>query len=276
MISRKKIYSYFQINENPQLSNPNIKNKAEILNQIKAKKKHIEVIYKEHILWVNNEEAALYHIDNSIDKIEKLAKESIAMFVRNADDNIICMDIGANTGLYSYFINFFEPKTKLFVFEPDSSLIECIKLNLSKCANASINNIGIADYSGALDLFVNEKSRQTNSFEWDAVSPFADECKKVSVRVESIDNFCEKNDIPKIDILKIDVQGYEHKILQGAETMLKKLQILALEASFISKDTIKSLSLADEYFKEYKPINQVMFGADLIFYNSVKVLKKQD
>ena len=266
MISRKKIYSYFQVKENPQLSNPNIKNKAEILNQIKAKKKLIEVIYKEHTLWVNNEEAALYHIENSIDKIEKLAKESISMFVRNADDNIICMDIGANTGLYSYFINFFEPKTKLFVFEPDSSLIECIKLNLSKCENASINNIGIADYSGNLDLYLNEKSRQTNSFEWDAVSPFTDECKKVSVQVESIDNFCKKNNISNIDLLKIDVQGYEHKILKGAENMLKDLKILALEASFISKDTINSLSLANKYFSNYKPINQVMFGADLIFF----------
>ena len=43
------------------------------------------------------------------------------------------------------------------------------------------------------------------------------------VNVTSIDSFCKKKNIDKIDLLKIDTEGHEAKVLKGANKMLKKI-----------------------------------------------------
>ena len=57
----------------------------------------------------------------------------------------------------------------------------------------------------------------------------------------SLDKYCEKNNINKIDILKIDTQAYEDKVLMGSEGMLKKQLIYFIEIEIILK----------EYYEKY-------------------------
>ena len=45
------------------------------------------------------------------------------------------------------------------------------------------------------------------------------------VETVTIDQYCQKNSIEEIDLLKIDVQGNEIKVLKGAERMLAKNKI---------------------------------------------------
>jgi Methyltransferase FkbM domain len=42
----------------------------------------------------------------------------------------------------------------------------------------------------------------------------------VTVNCESLDRFCQKNDIPRIDFLKIDVEGAEMSVLRGSNQFL--------------------------------------------------------
>ena len=45
------------------------------------------------------------------------------------------------------------------------------------------------------------------------------------VKSQSLDNFCKKNKVSHIDILKIDTQGNEDNVLKGAKKLLKKKKI---------------------------------------------------
>lgn len=45
------------------------------------------------------------------------------------------------------------------------------------------------------------------------------------IQIDTMDDFCQKNNIEKVDFLKMDVQGYEYNILLGAQNMLKNGKI---------------------------------------------------
>ena len=55
---------------------------------------------------------------------------------------------------------------------------------------------------------------------------------KEKVAVVSIDDFLIEHKIEKIDILKIDVQGYEKKVLKGSKKSLCKINCIIVEISF--------------------------------------------
>ena len=53
--------------------------------------------------------------------------------------------------------------------------------------------------------------------------------KSFDVNSDTIDNFCKQEDIEFIDILKIDTEGSEIEVLQGAKNMLNKTNIILVE-----------------------------------------------
>ena len=54
--------------------------------------------------------------------------------------------------------------------------------------------------------------------------------------IKTIDNYCEQNGIKKIDFLKIDTQGYEENVINGANKMIKDnlIDVIQLELIFSS------------------------------------------
>jgi len=51
---------------------------------------------------------------------------------------------------------------------------------------------------------------------------------KVKVKTQTLDNFCRKKKIKKIDLLKIDTEGNEYNVLQGTKALLKKNKIFVI------------------------------------------------
>ena len=52
------------------------------------------------------------------------------------------------------------------------------------------------------------------------------------MHVDTIDDFCSANRIPKIDILKIDTEGFDLNVLKGAKQMLSRGQIAFIYTEF--------------------------------------------
>jgi hypothetical protein len=48
---------------------------------------------------------------------------------------------------------------------------------------------------------------------------------KTTVSVTTLDKFCEENKVSKIDLLKIDVEGFEYEVLKGSVNTLTKGKI---------------------------------------------------
>ena len=68
----------------------------------------------------------------------------------------------------------------------------------------------------------------------------------LEVPVDTIDSYCERNGISKIDILKIDVEGLELDVLKGAESLLRKRLIHSIIYEFGTHQMGRK-----EYFKDF-------------------------
>lgn len=142
----------------------------------------------------------------------------------------IYFDIGANSGLYSPEIAFHNSSAQVYAFEPQPASVAKIE------ATAALNGwtdrfhifpIGISDQNGELLLSL---SGSGSTFD-DAFNDFKSE-KKLTCKVETLDNFVKENLIPKIDFIKIDVEGHEMQVLMGArDTIENSRPILFVEVA---------------------------------------------
>ena len=71
------------------------------------------------------------------------------------------------------------------------------------------------------------------------------------VPVTTLDDFCNKNKISDIELLKIDTEGHELNVLLGGRKILKKVKILQIEVLDKKKDFNKKLKLINNFLKKY-------------------------
>jgi hypothetical protein len=79
-------------------------------------------------------------------------------------------------------------------------------------------------------------------------------CGTQLVQIDTVDNFCRDNQISKIDILKMDVQGWELEVLKGAEEMIvaNKVRHIFAEVGFRDEGPdINSFSTIDQTLTKY-------------------------
>jgi FkbM family methyltransferase len=138
--------------------------------------------------------------------------------------NSVVIDVGANIGNHSvYFSKFF---SKVISIEPNPSNFELLKLNaqLADQKNLQCVNIGASDAEGYLNYSYAEVSNSGSVF----LSPILNsDDKKPIVKVNSIDNMFIHE---KISMIKIDVEGMELQVINGAQKIIEKqMPLIAFE-----------------------------------------------
>lgn len=141
----------------------------------------------------------------------------------------IIFDIGMNHGQTLKKIQKEYPNAQIHGFEPNSNCFLIIKEQTNNNSNLHLDNVGLGNELGYLEF---------NEYDWDAMSSFlkrsygkASINQIYKVKVDTIDNYCSVKDIKRINILKSDTEGFELKVLEGAQTTLKlnKIQFIFLE-----------------------------------------------
>ena len=74
---------------------------------------------------------------------------------------------------------------------------------------------------------------------------------KIKVKQDTLDNFVKKKKIPRIDVLKIDTEGYELEVLYGAKKILKKTEIIQIEVLDHKKKFDKKLKDVLKFLNSY-------------------------
>lgn len=151
------------------------------------------------------------------------------------------LDVGANVGQTAALLCLEFPSATIHSIEPFPDAFELLKQNTRQYPNVVTRQRAIGDSDSVSPFFVN-RSSTTNSLLRN--SPRIDEyidpgsydpVGTVEIQVQTVESFCREQKISVVDLLKIDAQGYELKILQGASRMLQPSQIrfIYLEVLFV-------------------------------------------
>jgi len=136
----------------------------------------------------------------------------------------LVFDVGANIGdLTLNMAKKLGTEGKVYAFEPDPTNFEILKQNISRNSlkNIQLNNIGFGSESGSFQLHrIDDRNRGRNRI----LPNENDSTNSSSVKISTIDNFVAENNISSIDLIKIDVEGFEYNVLKGAKNTLKQLK----------------------------------------------------
>ena len=141
-------------------------------------------------------------------------------FEINEKDLVI--DIGANSGFFSIFAAKKALKGTVVSFEPVPELVSKIKRNiyLNNISNIKLEQIGISNKEGHSEFYVSKTHNGCHSlFKRDNSDS------KIIIKTMKLEDYCFKNNIQKINLLKIDCEGAEYTIFNSLSTAFLKNNI---------------------------------------------------
>ena len=161
------------------------------------------------LYWSNGKE----YEPNIINLLHTLGHEAQVMF-----------DVGANTGVISIHMALLPFAKEVYAFEPLPRAFRVLKENikLNDLNNCLTYQMALSDSNGKSTLYVpNVEAIPTSS---SLESEFYPDHSKIDISVMTMDHFVQTNNISKIDLVKIDVEGGELDVLRGMKRTIEKMR----------------------------------------------------
>jgi FkbM family methyltransferase len=151
----------------------------------------------------------------------------------------VIFDVGANTGQSVFLFKKIFPTSLIYSFEPQVETFERLSMNLESGGVSAVKifNLGLSNTNGESDFHVSPLSLVSTfspsyvRSKYSVLRNFllgnykSAYSREVRAPVATLDQICRRNRIEEIFILKVDVEGHELEVLQGARGMIKKKNI---------------------------------------------------
>lgn len=196
------------------------------------------------------------HYDK-FDSLSYLLKEifiNLSYFCRIDNDAPVIFDIGSNIGISMLFYKKLYPGATVYCFEPDPDIFGILERNVREndLKNVFLVNSAVSDYTGRAGFYVPSWSSGSSSLflrKLEIEKSFADTVSEENaieekeVEVMKCSQFILDKGISHIDLLKIDAEGAEERIIKNLSAVLKIIDLIIVEFHY-SKDFIKENSLS--------------------------------
>lgn len=134
--------------------------------------------------------------------------------------NLVVFDVGTNIG--ETLLNFAKlvPNGQVHGFEPDIINYDrcCENLKMNTFTNIQLNNLGLGSEAGQYFIKTNTPSNRGGN----KISTQFIENNTQIINIVTLDQYMVDKKLTKVDLIKIDVEGYELHVLKGATELIKK------------------------------------------------------
>lgn len=137
----------------------------------------------------------------------------------------IIFDVGANIGITALEFSDSFPGAAIYAFEPVRSNFKQMEQNL--IGKSEIKRLPIGLGAKPEDVLIHVDPEHPRAC---SIMHELSDLRTETIRLDSIDHFCAQNKIDEVDLLKIDVEGYEPMVIEGAKKMLSEQRIAIIKA----------------------------------------------
>jgi FkbM family methyltransferase len=160
----------------------------------------------------------------------------------------VILDIGANVGQTTKKFRATFRSSVIHCFEPGTETFKALRENVGTGTDVHVWPLGVGSSAGQQEFLENTEPDMSSFLElsnagWGEVKD------RPVVNVTTVDQFVREQNIPAIDILKSDTQGYELEVFKGAEQAMRADRIGLLYFEFIFSEMYRGLPRFDEVFR---------------------------
>ncbi len=180
------------------------------------------------------------------------------------------LDVGANTGQFAYYTRYFGYKNRIISFEPVREPFNILSRFSKYDKKWDVVNYALGNINGEAEMFIAANSVSSSILEMMpvqlAVEPGSYNTSKEKVSVHRLDSIINDYVSYKEHMyLKIDTQGFEKRILDGAEEILRHIAGLQIELSLV--ELYKGESLFHELMPFIQNMGFELFSLEPVFQN---------
>lgn len=147
--------------------------------------------------------------------------------------NPMLFDVGGNIGEWTLAAKEMWPAAQVHVFEPSASHLEKLQSALAALEDVTVNPSALGAEAGEAMLYKDaEITGLASMTKRDLAHVGLSMDMSETIRVDTLDRYCQSHDITAIDMLKIDVEGHELDVLTGAAAMLDQRKVAVVQFEF--------------------------------------------
>jgi len=164
------------------------------------------------------------------------------------------VDVGANLGHWTNSIYSLLNPNVIICYEPVFDTFELLKKNV-KGKKIDCRRSAVGSFNGSVKINVEKKHQMSSILEIHESTKklygMQSKTKSEEAKIVKLDD--DLKDIKEISLLKIDVQGYEKQVLEGARNILKVTNMLIVEILYVShyKKDYCAIDLMKEITEKY-------------------------
>ena len=147
------------------------------------------------------------------------------------------LDIGANDGEWSAEMRRLFPRTQVYAFEPLADRYEGLAARFKGDARFRAFNVALGEQNSETEIerssFHPSSSLLHMSDLHKELYPKSKNIKKEKIMLRRLDSFDKEVTLAPDILIKLDVQGFEDKVILGGENIFKQAKIIICETSFV-------------------------------------------
>ncbi|HEV2361310.1 MAG TPA: FkbM family methyltransferase [Acidimicrobiales bacterium] len=151
------------------------------------------------------------------------------------------VDVGANIGQFCAAAKLFWPEAAVVCFEPDPDVAVALRSNVGGLDGVTIRQVGLGAEAAELTWHKHKLSAMSSFRPRSDDGGLDHESPRVELPVHRLDD--ELVDVARIDLLKVDVEGFELEVLRGAPATLARAGALLVEATLTSAEGASNLEV---------------------------------
>jgi FkbM family methyltransferase len=153
--------------------------------------------------------------------VSEYEPETLSEFIRRARESRVILDVGANTGLFSLSAATLQTDVEIHAFEPSPAVFSALERNVRANGLSDqilCHRVAVADWSGTTELHVPLRTWASATLGKQGFR--GNDGHIMPARTVTLDEYVARVRLSHVDLIKIDVEGAEHRVLAGARGVL--------------------------------------------------------